>query len=312
MLLDVLERIGPDSHLAGSDVIGDILTMRNFPGASGMPQQLTLELCTGRRTSGQRRDWLTNFGESVERTPMPVETAERVIRELCGMRTDLAVTLAGAGDPLLHPHWRRIAAMARELGAAGVHVRTDLVGSSDDIDALLDSGVDVVSVDLMAHTRETYKRVMGQDLFDHARSNLDRLLERRRTADGIAVPWVVPRITRCDATYLDIEPFFDHWLLTASAAVIEPLPRAVAGERIEPLPRPRGAIQRRHRLGMLVLSDGTVPLDERDVMTEWALGDASRESISTLWRRLADARRAREAELDDRTRKPLRVPEVVA
>ncbi len=312
MLKDVLTNCGADPLAVASDIIGDALMKRNFPGASGMPQQLTLELCTGRRTSGQRRDWITNFGESIERQAMTVETAERVIRELCGVRADLAVTFGGAGDPLLHPQWRRMVAMARESGAAGIHIRTDLVGPPEDVDALLDTGVDVISVDMMAHTRETYRRVMGQDAFAQVRSNLDRLLSRRQTVDGIAIPWVVPRITRCDATYTEIEPFFDHWLLTAGAAVIDPLPRAIAGERIEPLPRPRSAIQRRHRLGMLVLSNGTVPLDERDVTAEWALGDAARESVTSLWRRLSDARRAREADLDDHTRKPLRVPEHVA
>lgn len=303
LLIDVVGRLGSAALDASSDTIASALAQRIYPGASAMPQQVTLELCTGRRTSGLRRDWLSSFGESPERALLTPETIERVLKDLGRVRTDLAVTFAGAGDPLLHPQWRRYSAMAREFGAAGIHIRTDLTGSTQDVDALLDSGVDVVSVDLMAHSSETYRRIMGVDLYAHVRANLERLIEGRRTLDGTPIPWVVPRITRCDAAQPEIEAFFDHWLLAAGAVVIDPLPRPIPGERIEPLPRPRGAIRRRHRLGMTILSDGTTPVDERDVLGDWPVGDASRESIVNLWQRITEARRAREDELDDHARR---------
>ena len=50
--------------------------------------------------------------------------------------------------------------------------------------------------------------------------------------------WVVPRITRCDAVYEEIEAFYDHWLMQAGAAVIDPLPVPMPGQRIAPLPLP--------------------------------------------------------------------------
>ena len=258
---------------------------------SPAPQELMLELCSGRRTGGLRAVWMDGAVEAVERPVMSLVAADRLLREFASMREDTALTLGGAGDPLLHAEVFKVIALARRAGISGVHVRTDLLCDPERVDALLDCGADVISVDLMADTAEGYRLVMGTDLFERARGNLVRLLERRgQSPVGLPRTWIVPRITRCDAVYGEIESFFDRWIMGAGAAVIDTLPCALPGDRIEPLPVPAAASLRLSRERMVVLSDGRVPLSEADLAGERTVGDACREGLAAVWRKLGGRR----------------------
>jgi hypothetical protein len=130
---------------------------------------------------------------------------------------------------------------------------------------------------------------MGADLFERARGNLAALLERRGgipSTDGLAVPWIVPRMTRCDAVYEEIEAFYDRWLLAAGAAVIDPLPASRPGERIDPLPPPPAVARRLVRDRMVVRCDGSVvPGGALDFGVSKSIGDLSRDDLSKLWKK---------------------------
>jgi len=264
-------------------------------GPAAAPQELVLELCTGRHTSGARGVWLRGGPEPVERPVMTLAMAGKLIGELCEQRSDAAITFGGAGDPLLHPELARMVALARRLGAGGVHIRTDLACDPERIESLLDIGADIISVDLMAESAAVYRAVMGADLFDRVRRNLEGLITARAArhelrGTGLPTPWIVPRLTRCDAVYGEIESFFDRWLMAAGAAVIDPLPGPLAGERIEPLPLPASAAWRMGRERMMVLSDGRVPMSEVDLSGDRVAGDAAREGLMEVWRRVSSRR----------------------
>ena len=85
---------------------------------------------------------------------------------------------------------------------------------------------------------QTYTAITGNDCFSRAIENTEYLLDNRRDAGGIPAPWIVPRITRRDAVYEQIEPFYDYWLCRAGAAVIDPLEHPIEDERIAPLTLP--------------------------------------------------------------------------
>ncbi|MCW5754521.1 MAG: DUF115 domain-containing protein [Phycisphaeraceae bacterium] len=235
--------------------------------ALAAPSSVTIELCTGRRTSGQRAHWLYGHGEAPERAPMSRVMAERVFAELAEWAPGAAISFGGAGDPLHHAEWAHLVGLARSCGLGPVHVRTDLVGEADDVAALLETGVEIISIDLLAHSRAVYARVAGLDLFGRARENTEQLVQgaRRRwsAAGGFGIPWVVPRLTRCEAVAEEIEPFYDYWLGMCGAAVIDALPRAVRGERFAPLPLPAAAQRRLHGRALLVRCDGSIVVGER-------------------------------------------------
>ncbi|MGH7243237.1 MAG: 6-hydroxymethylpterin diphosphokinase MptE-like protein [Phycisphaerales bacterium] len=178
---------------------------------------------------------------------MPLRLAER----------GLAVTFDG-GDPLLHPRFEHAVAMARDLGALAVDVRTEMLAPTD-LERLLQVRPDVVSVDMHADRPETYARVRGIDALPQVRDRVVKLIESRRTLDeGLVNQWIVPRITRRDEVYSEIESFYDRWIMAAGAAVIDSLASPIAGHRIDPLPLPVQAAQRLAGSIIRIRADGCV------------------------------------------------------
>ncbi len=175
------------------------------------------------------------------------------VRRACRPHTPCAVTLRGAPgfDVLGHAGWWELVRAARAAGCAGVHVRTTLACDPSEAERIWDSGVDVLSVDVFANSATTYRQITGEDAFDRVIANLGSLASRMPSSPGVLPGlWVVPRITRCDAVYEEIEDFYNRWVLTFGACVIDPLPAPIPGERIAPLPVPdfvaRAAAARSH------------------------------------------------------------------
>lgn len=260
----ILEALGdraPDAEL------DEILAAAR--GCCVAPVHATVELCASAAPSGPHRD-PSLLGE---REPMSLERAREAFEAIAASGPGWLLTVFGSGDPLDHPDLGDIVAAARRAGVAGIHLRTDLACDASRLDQLLDLAPEVVSVDLLAHASRTHRDLTGRDTFEGQRANLEELLARRErrfaaaaaatggdgrpreVAGGPRTPWIVPRLTRCDAVYEEIEPFYDFWLARTGCAVIDPLPAPRAGERIAPLPLPASAAGRRG--GVTVLSDGT-------------------------------------------------------
>ncbi len=254
----------------GRDAIGvglDELTAALAPMARvtrELPRHVTLELCSGRLLGGQWGAQLRGSAEPIEREMLPIASIHTMLTEIASGARDATLTLHGAGDPLMHPRSLEIVRMAREIGFAGIHLRTDLTRLGDDedaIDALLNSGVHVVSVDLLASTGETYRALTGTDRFGAVESGVKRMIERRSelgTYAGIERPWIVPRITRCATALPEIERFHDTWIMAGGASVIDPPSHAMPGERIRALPLPRWRAAQIERESITILSDGSV------------------------------------------------------
>lgn len=282
-----LERLGEEDARDASS-LARALAPSLDEAADRVPQHVTIELCTGRRTGGLRARWLRGGGELAERPVLEPSVARRVFRELARERSDACVTLGGAGDPLLHPDWRGIIAAAVEEGIASVHLRTDLLVRPDEVEALAGSGVSVVSVDLMADDAATYREIMGVDRHHDARSNLERLLSLRR---GF-LPWIVPRMTKCEAALGTMERFYDRWLLACGACAIDPHPwndpSSFPGEeRIRAIPRPRPTAWREAARHMTIWSDASVT----PARSDRRIGHADREGVAEIWARLWKTRR---------------------
>lgn len=189
----------------------------------------------------------------------PVEAVTAVLREGDEPYAllDAIVEAASEGDapgltidaralPAVPAPWiAEIASHARSHGYAGVHLRTH-PGGLDAARMLVAGafGIGVVSVDLYADTQVVYDAHRPGEVLDRARERVWELVRAAvsRGPGGLPMPWIVPRITKTDAAYADVEPFYNRWLMVAGAAVIDPSDRA--GERIEPLPVPPEAARR--------------------------------------------------------------------
>ncbi|MEM1166544.1 MAG: 6-hydroxymethylpterin diphosphokinase MptE-like protein [Planctomycetota bacterium] len=260
--------------------------------AAAPPTHLTLELTTTRAWSGERAR-LLGMLDPPARTDIETAGATDLLAQLARFAPGAALTFAGVGDPLKHPALFELTRHAATLGFSAVHVRTDLTARGEEVvDDLLASGIDVLSVDLLANTESTYHRMHGIDAYQRVFDRLDALLTRRSVESGRPSQWIVPRILRCDAVYEEIEGFFDRWTMVCGHAVIDQLPDVVPGERIEPLGKPPLAATRDAASRLLILCDGSVPVDERETRaTSSSIANVLEGPIEEAWAALM-ARRA--------------------
>ncbi|MEM0984576.1 MAG: 6-hydroxymethylpterin diphosphokinase MptE-like protein, partial [Planctomycetota bacterium] len=260
---EAIERLGDDwLSVSGDELVRAIESAASPRDAA--PQHLELELCTGRLSLGVWSAWL-RAGDSQrgERSPIDKDTAIALVRELGTARPDTALTLHGVGDPLMHPAALEVIREARNAGVAAIHVRTDLLETGVTNEMLLDAGIDVLSVDLLAISPELYAGMHGQDrheeIVGRAADLASGSIERGR--GGLPSTWIVPRIVRCDESYQEIEAFYDSWILATGSAAIDPTPIAVPDARIEPFPLPTLARARRDRSMLIVPCDASESLE---------------------------------------------------
>ncbi len=285
----IIDRLGPawlDTDADG--LVGAILT--RMPGErTPPPRHLELELCTGRLAGGVRTEWLRggDLGDEPdgERPVMETRDAVRIVEAFARGRPDTVLTLHGVGDPLLHPGIFEILSAARAAGVGLVHLRTDALSDSFDPSRLVASGLDVLSIDVLAATAETYAQVAGVDRYETVKSRVEAALAERGERAGLPGLWVVPRITRCDAVYEEIEPFYNGWLMACCNAVIDPIPAGAdlpATARIRPLPLPALARERDARERVVVRSDGVLHTAAGDAVgpaDEILTGGSARRTI---------------------------------
>jgi hypothetical protein len=192
-----------------------------------------------------------------------------------------------------HPALPELVRAARRAGVEHVHVRTALVGTPDQVIAVLDAGPSVLSVDLVSPRAADFAQLAGPlarrrgvtpgEAFARSRSNLD-LAASRRTLDPhchLHTPWIVPRLTKRDAVLDVMEDVYDVALMRFSAAVIDPPPDR--GDRLTPLPLPRTASRRRRLRRLEVGPDGCCALPGGGAV------DVAASGLPTAWRLVRSA-----------------------
>ncbi len=263
---------------------------RNSPDK--LPQHVILELCCTRTSSGIFSE---RFSATTHREPLSLDLAQRIFEQVAEAG-DCVLTLGGVGDPLLHDDFDRIVRIAKEAGMCGVHLRTELLADRPTLDRLLSCGVDVVSVDLHADRAATYQEMMGVDRFREAIENLHYLTANRRCLTNhppnaaFTVPWIVPRLQRRSETYEDIGTFFDRWLATLGAAVIEGPPNAQHEDSLTQTAPPVRVFLDEARRRMTILSDGSVPVSELDHNGDDCVGNLVDTPLAKLWSKLLSRR----------------------
>jgi hypothetical protein len=192
------------------------------------PSHLVLELVTG----GTLPPWRRRPGAAP--APRIVADPEVLIARLrdAGRLDGTLVTLTGDEDPLAASSWRAVAEAARAAGAT-VHLRTALDVSPDVAAALASAPVDIVSVELHAHSADTWRTLHDGDDGDgdglaRVHAAIDALVAARTPLDAasgpgaLALPWIVPRMQRRPETLAEVEAFHEHWQRTLGTAVLEP------------------------------------------------------------------------------------------
>jgi len=217
------------------------------------PTHVIVELTRERLSrGGQREKWTT--AQSGGRELGAAQWIE-LLRSLTAVWPNCSVSLTGAGDPLMRSDALEIIRAASE-SAWFTHVRTEPL-HGDRLETLAEIA-DVISLDLYADTAASYEAITGADGFENAAAATDGLLAMRREAGRWKLPYVVPRLTRCDAVIQEIPNFYNKWCSRAGAAVIDALPGAVPAEGCAPLTPPARASERAERRAVAVRADGMI------------------------------------------------------
>jgi hypothetical protein len=210
------------------------------------------------------------------------------------------VTFGGGHDEPLALEAGALAAFigaARAGGARGVHVRTMLGDqASTRLDELLASEPDVISIDLLADTAAGYATQTGLGLgaFGRVQERVGRVLQARREATARGRPMLVcVRLTRCDASYEELELFHHRWIAFADSSVIDPLPQERPGERVKPLTLPAPARLRMEREELLIDGAGRALQSATQYAEPRVIARLGDMSAGELWTRVRAARAAR-------------------
>jgi hypothetical protein len=189
-----------------------------------------------------------NVGTEASGRWLSVAQVHAVLQRL---RADSVLTLEG--DVLQHPAITDIFAAISQRGVP-MHLRIGPLTADSYVQTLLSSGATIISVDFGALRPEAFATRFpalvarhGPGLMAASHRRIEQLVNAapRDDKSGTRRPWIIARITRCDATYQDIDAFYDNNLHALSWAVIDPLPQEIPGQRIGPLALPTLAQRRR-------------------------------------------------------------------
>lgn len=247
-----------------------------------LPREVVLEINTTRAT---RPIFWPGSSTPIQRPDFDLQDAPRLFEELARLE-DTRLTIAGVGDPLLHPGLLDLIELAKMEGLASIHVETDLMhDDAERIKGLASSPVDVVSVHLPGLTPQMYAQMMGVDAYARVLQNITAFVTARQ---GRGVPILAPTFVKCRQNLAEMEPWYDQWLRAVGCAVIRG-PSTFAGllsdhavaDMAPPRRRPCARIQSR----LTVLSDGRIVSCEEDVLAGQSLGRIGDESISEIWQK---------------------------
>ena len=258
-LAGVLRTLGERADTApATEIAAEFGAQRRAARRRG-PGRIVLELCTGRLSSGVLGAARAGPRELEERPLISLARARDLMAEAVALREDCSLLLAGVGDPLMRPDALDFVALGDELGMSCVELRTDLLSEHHDARRIVESGLGVLSVDVLAESRETYRTLTGVDGLDSVFDRLQAIFDARGAEGGaMPAPWVLPRMTKCDASVHEMRAFTDRWLTVCGCVAIDPLPAARDGERIGPLPVPAPWDARLEEDLLRVRCDGTV------------------------------------------------------
>lgn len=247
-----------------------------------LPREIVVEINSTRAT---RPIFLPGPQCGIDRPPMRLDMASRIFEQIAAA-DDARVTLAGAGDPLLHDEVFAILESARASGVRAIHVQTDLLPPSGDAAArLAESGIDIVSVNLPATSCPTYAKIMGIDRLMDVIENIRRFVTRRHES-GAGVPLLVPLFAKCANNIAEVEAWYDQWLKALGCAVIVGpgdfcglIDDCAVADMSPPRRKPCARLWSR----MMILSDGRVVSCEQDLAGKQVVGDAARQSLRDIW-----------------------------
>jgi len=252
-----------------------------WPGS--VPREVEIEITTERNLDDRL---LPPPQRLPSRGPMSLDTFSRIVEQLAQAGDDVLVTLGGFGQALRHPDVVDMVRVAHEAGIYGIAVVTDGIDLTGALaDQLVQSELDVVLVQLDAHSAATYERLKGQDRYEEVVTHVQEFIDLRRRHDR-PCPFLVTQFTKVREAMPEMDDFFDHWLTHADWAVLrshDDRAGQIPSLAVMQMAPGRRRFCRRLFSRMTILSDGKVVLCESDFAGHSVVGDAGTDSVTDLW-----------------------------
>lgn len=247
-----------------------------------LPTEITLELTTEHPLPNST---LRPPVEATESHGLREVNQLDALVESLGGTDDRRLVLGGVGDPLQADLFSESVRRLRPV-AASLAVETPLIELNEAyLELLFETPIDVLQVQLDAHSAATYQKVHGEDHFSAVVSNLQRLVSERQKRKS-PVPLIVPRLTRCAATLAELEVFFDHWISQTGWATIEGY-QTWGGLRsldaLFPTVPPQRAACRRLSQRLVLKADGSAWACDALARNGHRLGDWTAEPLGRIW-----------------------------
>lgn len=209
----------------------------------------------------------------------------RLMDECAAEGPVLVLNMHKDGESTLHPRFADMLAYARKKNAAEIiHFNTNATFENPSlVDAILESGVDDISLSIDAFEPETFLKVKGRDLFDRVLANCHAFFERR-AALGLKRPFIRAKMLGAPDLAGEFERFAAYWGPIADEVQVQPLHNFAGG--LGPVRQTDATARYACQFPFFSTAvnwDGGVTLCHRDCFGEDILGDVNTASIKTVY-----------------------------
>lgn len=277
-----MERIIQCGADSSADASANWLLENEHSRFADLPREIEIELTTEIPIQSRLRP---NRDQIPKRDPIDPQLVGKIASELASY-DDALITLAGYGDPLLHPEFAATLATIKSANVYGLSIRTTGQSLTDEhISALIENDVDIIEFVLDAWTPEAFARCYEGGKLQDATDAIDRLIEARRTAQQ-ATPIVVPSITKSRLNIGEMDPFFDGWIRKVGCALIgaySDFAGQLEDQSVADMRPPQRTPCRRIASRCFVASDGRVYPCDQDLTGTMSLGHLADDTMGAIW-----------------------------
>ena len=223
-----------------------------------------------------------------KRGHMNPDLYKKLLNDMNQFNLPYTVCLGGAGEPLLHENINDLLEFTIDqtqveriiIETNGVHIDNKLI---ELMDSSQGNKISVI-VNINGYNNETYFKIHGQNEFDKALFNIERLAKFNETAKRVYL-----QIMKINETEEYLDAFYDFWEEKKFPIILQKQNTylgLIEDRRYSDLtPVDRTPCWHLSR-DIFVLSDGKVPFCKQDVNCECQTGDANEESLQDIFSKM--------------------------
>ena len=125
------------------------------------------------------------------------------------------------GEFLLYAHWREAIAYIKANGLRGYFSSNGSRWTQDDVDYIVDSGLDQIQISIEGHDPDSHKKIRLNNEYEKV-ANTVRMIMATKRDKGVATPLLQLAHTVNERNYDLVPEYVEHWLNKVDALFIGP------------------------------------------------------------------------------------------